>query len=386
MSLVLMLSVGSLAFAQAPQDLSYLTNRATLASHLLKDVNEIEVSVTVSSAGAPTDASCPPGYVCTTPVSGPTITANFPYSGPPSFSAMAKSLKGKLFTPAAPIPDSYTTVTTWLKGGMPNGIGKQYLIGGVAGGKPEFDGTNWRLPKDASEPPMYLNGTVFIPVPGLLKAWVVETNQWGWAIKKSLSVWSGIGLYFETSLAGEVFLCFEVDGKGGSTSYVYDLRNGGQRAPLPLIMVAVSIRDSEDIRDYGDNATSISHWVYTYKPENSELTYGKVPLLVANYMNDTAVMISVGSSVGYARKFSVTRIADSTSPEQKFMLEIPDGGLNYYGYTFKPGLYHIVPLGINVCPDWWKILEVDGWNYGGGGMGKGFAGKETSTTEVVPVQ
>lgn len=342
------------ASAQAPEDLSFLTNRASFASWALRQVDEIEVSVMSSASGSPESGI-------------PSVTKRFTYSGPPSLSSMAKSLKGQVFTLKTPIPDSIAIVSIQLKNTLPGGH-TQYLFGGGVAGRPEFDGKNWQLPKEASEPSMYLSGSIFIPAPGVTKAWVVETNQWGWAVKKSLSVWYGEGFYFEGTLAGEAFLCLQFGEKGGEDSqWVYDLHLGGIRAPLPSIIAKISIRDSQDIRDYGDNATGLSHWVYTYKPDYSSLTYGVVPLLVANYTKDTATMIWVGSSVGYARKFNVTRISDTPGvPDTKFVLEVPDG-LNYYGHTFKPGLYHIVPLGIDVCPDWWKISEVNGW--GGGGKG-----------------
>lgn len=341
-----------------PLDLSFLTNRASFASWALKQVDEIDVTLTASSAGAPDD--------------WPSTRTNksFAYNGKPSLTAMAKSLTGVTFTLNAAIPNSFADVSINLKNTLPDG-NKQYLFSGAVGGKPVYDGKSWVLPKDASTPSMNLSGSIFIPVPGLVKAWVVETNSQGWTYKKSLPVWINTGLYFDVSECGEITLCFEVaDEDSTHTQFVYDLHGSGQRMPMPTVIALISLKgDSQDVReDYGDNPTMIGHWVYTYKPDYSELTYGTVPLLVVNYTKETNATVYVGSSVGYARSFAVTRIADGPGqPEIKFNFDLP-AGQNYLNNVFKPGLYHIVPLGIPVCADWWKIGEVDGWS-GGGGKG-----------------
>lgn len=343
------------AFAQAPADLSFLTNRASLASWALKQVSIIEVSVAQSAAGSPNEGI-------------PTETRRFGYSGPASLSAMAKFLKGQTFTPTTPIPGSITMVNILLKNILPNG-NEQEILGGGVSGKAVYDGTNWVLPSENSEPPIYLSYRLFIPAMGVTKAWVVETNQWGWSYKKTLDLCENYGFYFEGTLAGEAYLCLEFGTQKGDgpAQYVYDLHNGGVRSPLPAVIAKISLRDSEDIRDFSDNPSLLWHWVYTFMPENSSLTYGKVPLLIANFTGYTNTMLSVSSAVGSASKFSVTRMADKWSPtEYNFIIDVPVGA-NFVYHNFTPGLYHIVPLGIDVCADWWKISEVDGWSYGKGG-------------------
>ncbi len=349
--IVLALVTLGTAFAQAPEDLSFLTNRATLASWSLKQVDTIEVQLYQSAAGSPDF--------------GIVQSKSIPYSGQPSLSALAKSLKGTALEAKTPIPSSLSSVYISLKNYLPDGK-QQELFGGGVSGLAEYNGTNWVLPKDASEPTMYMSYFVFIPAQGIVRAWMVDTNQWGWAVKKSLQVWEGEGFYFEGTLAGQAYLCLEFlgDGKGGGNGpqYVYDLRGNGRRAPLPSVIAKVSIRDSEDVRDFGDNATLLTHWVYTYKPDYSTLTYGKVPLLVANYTNTTTATLWVGSAVGAASEFSVTRMADKGSAETKFNITVPAGSISV-DFKFEPGLYHIVPLGIDVCPDWWEIQDVHGNGY-----------------------
>lgn len=351
--------IGQSAHAQAPLDLSFLTNRAEFASWMLKNADEIEVGVMSSASGNPEDGT-------------PWTTKQYAYTGKPSLTGIAQALRGEQITPPTPIPDSITTVSISVKNTLPDG-NKQYLLGGSASGRAEFDGENWQLPKEASEPPMYMYYNVFIPAPGVTKAWVVETNQWGWSVKKSLQVWQGQGFYFDETLCGNAFLCLEFGGGKGeeSSQWVYNLHADGLRMKMPAVIAKISIRDSEDIRDFGDDSTVLSHWIYTFKPENSILTYGKAPLMVANYTKKTWVTLWVGSAVGYARTFKVTRIADGPGlPEKSFHLEIPEGQ-DYLTTTISSGLYHIVPLGIDVCADYWSIYEVDGWY--DGGIGKGIA-------------
>lgn len=342
---------GDRASAQAPMDLSYLTNRSALASQALKWVDMIHVTLNVEGAGSPGDWQAA------------STNRLVSYSGQPSFKSMARALSGTMLALPSAMPDAQASVVINLMNTLPDGS-LQYLFSGAAAGKPEYDGAKWILPRHASEPQMYLNSSIFIPVPGLLKAWVVETNSYGWAYKKSLQTWQGYGFFFETTLAGEVILCFEVlENDGTVTQWTYDIHEygTGRRKPMSSVIAQVSLQgNGSDIRDdYPYNPTEIGHWVYTFKPDSSSLTYGTVPLLIAHFTQDTASMVWVGSSVGYAREFSVTRIADSPGmPEQKFTLVIP-ANMSYVGHVFKPGLYHIIPLGIPVSADWWKIQEVN---------------------------
>lgn len=342
----------ALAFSSQaqPVDLSYLTNRASLASWALKQVNEIEAGFSPSAAGLPNGEN--------------TEWKNIDYSGPPSLAGMARALTGTRFEMKTAMPEAAAVMLINLVANMPSGKGKQYLFSGGMSGTPVFDGKVWRFPRE-SIPEVYLANSIAITVPGLLRAWVVETNAWGWAVKRELQAYDDT-FWFDSSLAGQVILCLEVNGKGGSTSWIYDLKGLGQREPMPTVVAIASLRDSQDVRENFElNPEKIGCWVYTYKPNNNPMTYGIVPLMVATFSKETASMVYTGSAMGYANKFVVTRIADDVSPEYSFTLEVPEGML-YYGHTFKPGLYHIVPLGIDVCPDWWKIDLYQQWTTGGG--------------------
>ncbi len=339
---------------QAPLNLSFLTNGAEFASWALRSVRGIGVSVNQSSAGAPGGEKV-------------IATQEFSYSGPPSLSGISKFLKGTTFNLSAPIPNSVTEVYINLNNTLPNG-NEQILFEGGTSGRAEFDGQNWRLPVEDSSPSMYLAWQIFIPASGVTRAWVVETNQWGWSYKKDLQLIFKEGFFFEGTLAGEVTLCLQFDDDNGHLEqWVYDLKGKGVRIPIPTIIAAISIRDSEQVRDYGDNPSELGHWVYTYAPENSTLIYGRVPVLIANYTNATAVKIFVGSAEGFASSFGVLRMGENGTPPTKLPpLKILPGFKAYEG-ILSPGLYHFFPLGIDVCPDWWKITEVNGWNYGKGG-------------------
>ncbi len=370
------------ALAQAPLDLSYLTSQPALASHLFTKGSEIELSLYLSSAAVPQVYDCPQGYVCV-PAEQPTEVYNIPYSGPPSLAGIAQALSAYTFKPKAMIPDSFASVMVWVKGLEIPGGGKQHLIGGSAGGKPVYDGENWRLPRQSSKTRVFLNSQVFIPIPNLKNAWVVETNSSGWSIKKPLQsyVWVDQGLWFDTSLAGEAHLCLIVgDGiEGGKTStWVYDIHEGSDahRSPPSPVLIQVLFESSETVRDFtleaGDNPVSLFSWVSTYKPENTRLTYGRVPLLMANYTKPTWGYLSVGSDVGYATGFKITRMKDNYAPQTVVAtLQLPKGAY-YIPFEFGIGLYHIEPLGIDVHTSWWKIQDVEG----GGAIGKG-------TVEVV---
>lgn len=377
--------------AQAPLDLSYLTSQPALASYLFTKGSEIELSLYLSSAGVPQVYDCPQGYVCV-PVEQPTEVYHIPYSGPPSLAGIAQALEGFTFKPQAMIPDSFASVTVWVKGlELPKSNSKQFLLGGSAGGKPVYDGTNWKLPPKNSKTGIFLNSEVFVPIPNLKNAWVVETNSSGWAIKRSLqpNVWIDQGLWFDTSLAGEAHLCLIVgDGiEGGKTStWVYDIHEGSdaRRSPPSPVLIQVLLDSSETVRDFtlesGDNPTSLFSWIYTYQPENKGLVYGRVPLLMANYTKLTTAYLSVGSDVGYATGFKITRISDGYGPQTVETIWLPKGAY-YIPYLFSQGLYHIEPLGIDVHTSWWKIQDVEG----GGAIGKGSVEVIAPSEETTPV-
>lgn len=342
--------------AQTPEDLSFLTNRASLASWALKQVKQIEVGVYSSAAGDPNDGT-------------PVASKNINYSGPVSLSAIAKALNGTVFELQTPIPNSYMNVYVNLYGETPYGM--QHLFGGGAGGIPVFDGRNWRLGKEESTPSMYLTGQIFVPYANLVSAWIVTTNQFGWSYKKSLFL-TKAGFYFDTADAGEVYICVVVsneNGDGGTKQWVYNVTGSGsgRRQHLPSVIAAVTIRDSQDVRDYGDNATDLSHYVYTYRSEYSSVTYGIVPLQVANYTQQTIARLNVRSDVGSAKKYIVTKIGVPPMTDTNFIIESPS---RFFGveFNFSPGLYHIVPVGIDVSASWWEIEINNGW---GIAVGKG---------------
>jgi hypothetical protein len=353
--------------AQAPENLSFLTNQTALVSWALKRVNEIHVDVYVPAVNKPFPQ---PVLENSTPVTPSETSKIIPYSGPATLTAMAKAMKGTRFTPKSPIPNSTITVSVQLVEVVKKEKGdfKQYLLGGAVSGIPVNDGSGWRLPEDYSKAPIFLYGNIVIPVPGIARAWVVETNMWGWSVSKALDVWDGF-VYFDTTLAGECTLCMEVWDKGGISTWVYDLHGNsggtGIKQPMTPVLIEASLRDSEQIRDYGLDNAHLGHWLWSYKPENSLLNYGRVPLMIATYTAPTNVVIWCGSAAGYAKSFIVTRLADKVSPEVKFEVQATaDGkeGVYYAEYMSAPGAYHIQPMGIDVCPDWWKVSEVNGWN------------------------
>ncbi len=336
-----------MAQAQAPADLSFLTNRAALASWAIKRVNMINVNVWHEATGNPEEGS-------------KSVTRAFTYTGAPSLTAMARAISGSTFEIKTPVPGSMTYVNLGLYNLLPNGINQQ-LFRGFVGGRAEYDGTNWRLPSEQATPSMNLMGEIFIPASGVTAAWIVETNSWGWPYKRSLSVWQREGFYFRSVDAGEVNLCLEFANNGVSETEqcMYDLHSFGVKQSLSILSIKVSLRDSEDVRDFANNPTEMFHWLFTYKPVDGAKTLGVVPLLIANYTVTTTTRIKVSSAVGSARYYTVTRIGDNF----KFTITVPAGSDSVL-YTFPPGMYHSVPEGIDVSASWWEVT--DGQENGGG--------------------
>ncbi|MDQ2933175.1 MAG: hypothetical protein M3Q80_02225 [bacterium] len=331
------------SFAQ-PHDLSFLTNRAALGSHLLRSVNEIHRQVNIP-------AGTPDGWNV--------FQDSIPYRGAATLSAMSSAMRTKLEC-KVPIPNADIYFQANLKGQIPGSSDQQDLIIGGMYQRAINDGRSWNL---RATPEMHLAGAIWIPYPNIKKAWVAVTNQYGWVIQKELHVIENYALLFETSLCGQIYLCTEEEDQNGNTSnWTYNLTAGGNptRQPFTTVMVTAVLESSQDFRDYV-NTNSINLRLYTYRHEETGKTFGVVPTISATYTSNMTVSVTVDSAVGSAREYRVIQMRNGVVQGEQRIVVDPDKK----GFIFNavPSEYHFIPLGINVTQDWWILT--------GGESGKG---------------
>ena len=237
----------------------------------------------------------------------------------------------------------------------------------------------WKLPSENSQPEIYLASRVFIRAPGISYAALITTNRWGGFTARQLDVdYQNEGFWFEDNMCGRGSLVvsgWEED-EGGNwhyAEYVYDLRGDGQKRLPTAVQISILLRDSEDMRDFGLNPDWLGTWMYTSTYDtrnNGSITYGKVPLLIGKFDKTVLANLYVGSSIGNATGFKVMNL---TTGVEKTLNVLND--MQYATFEFHAGVYHVIPLGINVTSDWWFIDQILGT--GGGG------GSTTTTPSVV---
>lgn len=335
-------------------DFSFLTNRAGLVSYALQQVTNVEVSAYAETSPSPQKGNSVWAY----------------HNGEPTVESLAKTVSSVPFNMSVADTNGYVCVNASFYGPFDKeGNPQSPLFTAGVCAKPIYDvgAGHWKFPRENARPELYLYSQIFIKAPGIGYAALITTNRWGGYTSRQLPAdyWNE-GFWFDADMCGSGLLVFsgyeKVDGSVDAwkyVEYVYDLWGSGQRRLPTQVEIAILLRDSQDMRDFGKNPEWLGTWVSTWTYSTSEkgggsdtITYGKIPLLIAKFDKAMTANIYVGSSVGTARSYRVKNL--TTGAEDVIM--VPNGS-QYVPFQFKSGVYHIIPLGIPVTQDWWRVQE-----------------------------
>ena len=309
------------------QDLSMLTNHASLVGYAFKQV--ADVSMWVSSAAQAQNWE-PSGY----------FTFTNQVKNERTLNAVLSQYWWGIQTVDT---NAYINTGASFMNNPTDGVSPTYSVfQAYGGGYPVNMGSYWGFPGSYLSMPIQLAPNIWIALPGVVDARLIITDQWG-EYGMQISTQNG-GFWFPSDYTATNVVLVLTRNILGTDGYWRNYTQGysfatGTEILLTWVQFQMLLTDSQDFITYS-NPSGMDVSIFTSQ------SYGKVPLLMPTFVKDLTkgVKLSVHTTEGqYATGFIIENLLTG----DKLTIPVPAGQTSITR-DFSAGDYSIIPLGISL--------------------------------------